>query len=348
LNEAKKLDEYEEVAMYNHPAKVVFMANRVKDYDRLVNLQGLSSHKGLSAMHKGEMSQQSKAKLRTAVDWLLASAKTKHVYSKKTKKSYPWKLNFMTLTLPTQGTVSDLHVKSILNSWFSYAKYAYGLHSYVWRAEPQMNGNIHFHITSDCWIWKTSLQHSWNRLLRKNNLLNGHDDPPSTKVHATHRVKNMAAYLCKYFSKSSKYKLIRRGARSSWHVLAYSKGQRTWRKIPYSKEKCERIIIGRLWGCSHSLSNIKPFKFTMEKSRATFLHQWFTDAKCREFTTEYVTSYSIPPSYYEEIDDADLRAWFQATCATVRKKKYHDQLELYTEGDEPIPVPEAEEKLLVA
>lgn len=298
------------------------------------NLLGRTANEGLASMHRGRMSYHAKAKVRTAVDWLEASAKTKYVYSIKTKKYHPWKLNFITLTLPTQGKTTDKEVKGILNAWLTMAKSKFGLRSYIWRAEAQMNGVIHFHITSDCYMWKTDLQNSWNNLLRRNKLLNGHANPPSTKVHSTYRVRNMAAYLTKYFTKGFKYKLIRTGKLSDWHVLAFRKKTKERIKIPYEKSKCERIIIGRLWGCSHTLSSIKPFKLTMEVPRAKEFLSWYRLQEYREFNNEYVNCFTLPKGFYDAIDDVGLKDWYNRTCLNVRKKRFFDQVEIYTgEGD---------------
>lgn len=329
MQQSKKLDEYEEVALYHHPRRATFMAVRQRTDTRLFNLGGRVSKGGLVKMHRGMMSPHAKQKLRTAVEWLNSSAKEKYLYSKITNRYHKWKLNFITLTLPTQGKTTDIQVKAILNSWLTFARYAYGLRSYVWKAEPQMNGNIHFHVTSDCFIWKTSLQLSWNRILRKNNLLNGHENPPSTKVHSTYRVRNMSAYLCKYMSKQTKYQLIRTGHVKDWYIKAWSKQKKLWRTIPYVKSKCERIIIGRLWGCSHTLSGIKPFKLTMEKARATKIHEFYRQESFRCYENEYVCTYQIPPDYYQRIDDTEIRDWYNKICSSVRKKKYTHQFELY-------------------
>ena len=58
------------------------------------------------------------------------------------------KLNFIHLTIPSQGTKSDKFIKLILNRFILYAYRKTGLRSYVWKAEPQARGEIHFHITN--------------------------------------------------------------------------------------------------------------------------------------------------------------------------------------------------------
>src|SRR5487761_1981872 len=56
--------------------------------------------------HGGIMSNQSKKKLRAAIDWLTASAKSKQVFREDGTPVFDFKCNFITLTLP--ATDSDI------------------------------------------------------------------------------------------------------------------------------------------------------------------------------------------------------------------------------------------------
>lgn len=175
------------------------------------------------------MSEQSQRKVKSAINWLIASAKYKRVYSKELDKAFFFKVNFITLTLPdTNVPVSDAFLKKkLLNPWLVYARKYFYLSNYVWKVERHKSGKLHIHITSDTFIHHKRLRWSWNRLLKRNGLIDefakehGHYDPNSTDVHSVHKVKNLGAYLAKYMAKS---------------------------------ESDEGIISGRQWGCSYQLS----------------------------------------------------------------------------------------------
>ncbi|MCK5603123.1 hypothetical protein KAR91_14665 [Candidatus Pacearchaeota archaeon] len=158
------------------------------------------------------MNNKSRSKLRFAINLLLAQAKTKQVQNPATGKFYKFKINFITLTLSApQKTVSDRIVKSkILEPWLKNMRNVQGLRSYVWRAERQKNGNIHFHITSDTFIQYNAIRDAWNLHLGKFHFITDFQEknksifPNSTDVHSVRNVKDLASYLVKYMVKDEK------------------------------------------------------------------------------------------------------------------------------------------------
>ena len=66
-------------------------------------------------------------------------------------RNFKFKLNLITLTLPSkQNEHSDNEIKHrALNNFFTQLRTKHNLVNYVWKAEKQKNGNIHFHIITD-------------------------------------------------------------------------------------------------------------------------------------------------------------------------------------------------------
>jgi len=178
----------------------------------------------------GVVSYKSAKRIRNSVNWLVASSLNKRVFCAKSKRNYWFRLNFITLTLPSLNLkISDHQFKNkLLKNWIARMAYKHGLKNYVWKVETQANGNIHAHITTDCFIHYSEIRSSWNSILIKNNLMSnfadkfGHSDPNSTDVAAVRSIKDLAAYLSKYFSKS---------------------------------DSARRGVSGRLWSSSYSLSD---------------------------------------------------------------------------------------------
>jgi hypothetical protein len=302
--------------------------------ERLGNLKEVNSSAGLKFMHGGEISSQSARKIRNAIDWLIASASEKYVYSKKTKRFHKWKLSFLTLTLPTQGKLNDLEVKSILNSFLTLAKYNYGLHSYIWKAEPQARGVIHFHITSDCYMWKKSVQYEWNRLLAKSGLLNGHTDAPSTKIHSTYKLSNVAGYLCKYFIKG-KPKFQKPPFAGGYQNPSDATGRGTVIiGSNLSGLHYIRPINGRLWGCSHSLSKARSLSYTVDTSEMRAMNSDIREVCKEEIQKTYCNYFKLPDDYYEKLSFGQIKHDYLAHLYAIRKKKNLHQFELYnSEGE---------------
>lgn len=159
--------------------------------------------------YSGKMTNFAKSKLRFAVNLLVAQARWKWAANEKTNRKYRFKITFTTLTLPSpQGTVSDKDLKKLaLAPWLRIMKSDFDLRSYVWRAERQKNGNLHFHVTSDCFLPHSDVRNNWNNQMAKFHFIDefeakfGHRNPNSTDIHSVINIRNLASYLVKYMSK---------------------------------------------------------------------------------------------------------------------------------------------------
>jgi hypothetical protein len=163
------------------------------------------------SQYTGVLTPFAKKKLKRAIGLMVASAKEKEAPNFKTGKTFKFKVNFITFTLPAlQGEVTDKSIKHCLDNWVKRAKRKHKLNSYVWRAERQANGNIHFHMITDVWIHYEKIRNDWNACLRETGLIekfkekHGHENPNSTDVHAVWKVRNLTQYFVKYMSKAHK------------------------------------------------------------------------------------------------------------------------------------------------
>lgn len=201
--------------------------------------------------HNGNLSTKSISKLKNSVNWLLAAAKYKAVYSKKEQKTFWFKVNFITLTVPPQegAVVDEKTFQKCLNTWLVYSRKYFKLHNYVWKVEAHSDGRLHIHITTDIFYHYRDIRASWNRVLHKADLLKGHFNkfgdfnPNSIDVHSVYKVKNVAGYICGYMQK---------------------------------KPNLPQGFAGRIWGCSYSLSQKNKCYCYLEKD-IEYKHTSFVD-----------------------------------------------------------------------
>lgn len=161
--------------------------------------------------YTGQLTPYAKKKLKRAINLLVASSEWKEAEHFKTGKKFKFKVNFITLTLPAaQKDISDKDIKKYcFDNFVKRMKRKHKLHSYVWRAERQKNGNIHFHMITDCYIRYDYIRNDWNAVLQRYHFIDdffavhGHRNPNSTDVHAIQNIKNLAAYMVKYMSKET-------------------------------------------------------------------------------------------------------------------------------------------------
>lgn len=153
----------------------------------------------------GEISYKSQNRIKKYIDWLISLSIDKKVIDTTTNKSFKFKLSFITLTLPAQQIHPDkVILKQCLEPFIRKLRDKHGMKYYLWKAETQLNGNIHFHITTNIFIHYRQARLYWNTRLKKLGYLSRcrFNDPPTTEVKAVRKSKDIAAYLSKYIAKN--------------------------------------------------------------------------------------------------------------------------------------------------
>lgn len=195
-------------------------------------------------------------------EWFMA-AKVQSERAFTTVNASARKFTFCTLTLCAAQMHSDNHLKRHgLSRFILECERKQGVKDWFWRAEPQRNGNVHFHILLSKSIPHEWVRSTWNKILADLGYLhiykqsrelefkhgfkpsqNKYDkrtiaqqveayrkgvacnwsNPNSTDIHGLQKCKNAAAYVCKYAT----------------------------------KDTATRKIEGRIWGCTDDLRQLK-------------------------------------------------------------------------------------------
>ena len=170
----------------------------------------------LSTKYAGKgMSQSARERVkRTVANWSVGVLASQRIWQKNKgcKRRY---FIMMTLTLPSKQVESDEEVKrKYLNAWLQkLCRFQPDIH-YLWVAETQANGNIHFHVVADKWVDFRWVQRSWNETLENGTYIDtfaakfGHRNPPSTKVTGQKNMKDPALYITKYISKDEGRRVV--------------------------------------------------------------------------------------------------------------------------------------------
>lgn len=215
-----------------------------------------------SNSNKGLISDKARRMLSKKIDWMLYLAKEKKVYPDKQHNALTFRLNMVTLTLCSKQIHSDGEIKSkLLNHFLVWLRSVHKCELYLWRAESQGNGNIHFHIITDKFIPWNEIRNRWNRI---QNTLGYHDrfnekhkgkTANSTDIHSIWKVKNLSAYLAKYCTKQAK----------------------------------GRKIEGKQWGLSQALSKLKNATSERWSKLDDDVHKVFIQFKEKVKSYEYAT-----------------------------------------------------------
>lgn len=206
----------------------------------------------------GLLSVNASRRFRLCIENLIYTATYKTVFVRSTEKYFRYKCNFVTLTLPSLQVHTDAEIVRLVLSPFleAWQKRRPGF-LYVWKAEVQDNGNIHFHLTTNSFIHYDKLRMRWNKAINKLGYVDRSTspDPNSTDVHAVSNIKNLAAYMVSYMNKKDLYtKPLKRYFKTYGKRLKDE--NRTVCHLPKNYfNRLKRRVSCAVWGASKCLSN---------------------------------------------------------------------------------------------
>ena len=245
------------------------------------------------AQYQGHLTPGAKKRLKRAIQLIVAIAEPKKAMNFKLNKEFKFRLNFITLTLPVkQGPHTDKELKKlVLDVWLKAAKRRFKLRSYIWRAERQKNGNLHFHLVTDTYIPYDELRDTWNLRLNRLQYIDlfekkhGHRHPNSTDVHAIKNVRNLAGYFAKYMAKDA---------------------------------PMDQPVTGKLWDCSKNLKYKPNCEMLLESFAYDTWIKAFYDPEVPQKSTDYCTILFLKPDKFKKYVTGEILTNYNMWISHVR------------------------------
>lgn len=231
--------------------------NRGGNIDNLIQNQNRKQYNGY-------LSDTAQRKIKNYTHNLHAISST--TWGKK-KKGFVYKsmkiktLGFITLTLPSQQQHTDNEIKRhCLQPFLAELKRVYNMRHYIWIAEAQRGGNIHFHIITPTYIEKSELRAIWKHHINTLGYIDRckYTDPPCTEIEGARSVKHAARYLAKYITKA---------------------------------ETDKRKIEGRLWGIDTETEKLMSIDITQDE--ADEIYRSINKATTLLIESEYFNVYML-------------------------------------------------------
>ncbi len=226
--------------------------------------------------YSGEWSKDALRKLNQCWNWLDAISVRKKSWSKKHGKYFYWRLNEIGLTLSDCQQHSDAEIqKELLSPFIELMKKCYGMRSYIWKTEPQSNGNWHAHLVTDVYIEKEIILNVWNALQCKLGYLdnasvkNQNKGKASTHIKSIKNEREMKNYFVKEIVGAKRY------CKKVHHVWSekehYYKSELNIFVTDEKGEKQElkRKMHSQIWNCSRNLKN-KYLQYHATKNEGDF------------------------------------------------------------------------------
>lgn len=276
--------------------------------------------------YSGQLKEHSRKRLQKAINLLVGIAEPKRISPPVVKKAFTFQVNFVTLTLPAaQRTVSDKDLKKhCLDPWLKSMRRKHQLRSYVWRAERQYNGNLHFHITTDTYLPQDEIRNEWNRFLSRFHFIDefhskhGYSTPNSTDVHAVWKIRNIASYMVKYMSKDPEQHLqevnekrIKKGKeplKPEEHEFRMLEGQPKW----------DEPINGKVWDCSQNLKSRDRCECEADQEIRYLVNEVVAKYNLKVLNNEHCTMIFSNGMPFEQILGGELQQLYKEYIHRIR------------------------------
>lgn len=252
----------------------------------------------------GKISKIAERKIKKAIDYQLAVTTEKKVTDRITGRTIKMKLAFITLTLPSQQKHTDKEIISkLLNQFLIEIKKYYRVKNYIWRAEKQENGNVHFHILIDKFIPYQELRDRWNRITEKLGYVTRY------RLEQENWHKNgfkVRVNLLKTWSYEKQKTAYERGSKQHWHspnstdihslqkiiniksyITKYITKQPKSQTNNPNQESLENTQTGRVWGCNRELNNLKGAQLDVDNITGEQLQKLADNPKVHKFKGDY-------------------------------------------------------------
>jgi len=262
---------------------------------------------------------------------MLFLAKPKKLPNSRNSKKRTFKLNFITLDLSSDQVHSDQVIKrELLHQFLVEMRKKWHVTLYLWKAEKQKNGRIHFHIITDKFIPWNELRNVWNRIQQKlgyvtryredrelwhrdgfkynpdyaprwdyaaqkkayqEGLRTDWDNPNSVDIHSMKHIVNLKAYFCKEFTKNP--------------------------DIPENATQEERnklTVSGMLWGCSVLLTNLPGGRTDCDTGIQEELEAIAGSCKAYIYNARYYSIYYTDYKLLTQLQCTRLLECFEEYC----------------------------------
>lgn len=210
--------------------------------------------------------------------WIIAINLTQKQNKNRFQKKRHY-LVFLTLTLPSKQIESDNEIKrKYLNNFLLQLKRHKKGILYLWVAEKQKNGNIHFHICIDQYVHKDWINEHWNQVLNTGDYIKhfqakyGKKMPPSAHIEGQKHMKVPIEYLIKYVTK---------GVQSI-------------------------NLEGHKWQCSDELKHIYEIQLPVKWWFSDYLRQYQKDLNVTYYANEFAQCYYFKGNFLKEVLDNDI------------------------------------------
>src|SRR4029077_8764488 len=227
--------------------------------------------------YSGDITQGSRKRMAKAVTLMSQIVKPVRMINPVSQREIFHRFSFVTLTVASGHLLTAREgYDQLLQHFLQWLRRTKGVELYIWKAEFQKRGQLHYHIVFPNFIHYKEIRAKWNELQKNAGLLDeyakkyGHFNPNSTDIHETRGVNNMKAYIMKEMGKSANANKLRAMAMVDSLIQAG--------ELPEEKRNAfvedytgELVMDGKVWDCSACLGAAKYYTVAMTDRHEQFI-----------------------------------------------------------------------------
>lgn len=281
--------------------------------------------------YQGIATKGAKYRMRKAVDTMLQVARPVRILNPISNKVFTHRLSFITLTISSNTKQDDKFCyNNLLRPFLQWLDKTINVHLYIWKAELQQRGQIHYHLTTPTFILHDRIREKWNYLQKKNGIIKNKEFPPSTEIKEAKNIRNIEAYMVKEICKDTIEIGLINEVNQNEKALCQDLVFGNLISCYPSQSFNDKTIYSKIWDCSENLKK-NPY-FTIELTDETEAEIQATQASAeynRIIQTEHCTIIDTKENYQNEILKNNLKKEYDTYINCIKNNtKYESKTKL--------------------
>lgn len=244
--------------------------------------------------YSGEMRDGTKKRLARAVTLMVQASPSKTIWNEVSNCYMMHRLSFITLTVSSKKNLTAKEAYPILlKPFLRWLRETKGVKMYVWKAELQQRGQLHYHITFPDFIHWEEIRNKWNGLQREAGLLteyvkkHKHYNANSTDIHKVQNERDMAAYICKELAKTVNALRLKAATMVDSLIQAGEIPREKRAKFLDEYTEDQMKTEGKIWGCSENLLGAQYFSVPLSSSLLDIVNCLVSTGEAREISGDF-------------------------------------------------------------
>lgn len=232
--------------------------------------------------YSGTMSDGARKRMAKAITIMCQGCRSKWKMNPFTGQLQYHNLTFLTLTIhsPSRNVPAREAYEKMLAPFLRWLREKHNVRTYVWKAELQKRGQLHYHMTFPNMIHLQDVRDKWNSLQREAGYLDeyakqhGHYNANSIDIVSTKNVKGLARYIVKELVKEIDARRLEISKELEENTNADPHEVDTIADFLLGEET---RINGKVWDCSNNLSGKNYFCVPLTKQAIDKIDQFCAD-----------------------------------------------------------------------